>query len=706
MFLPVLGGKPSVWNTCLFFFQTFLLGGYLMSHLLTSHAKRVYLFQTAALAAGAFLLPIQLRAGLTQSIPTDANPAWWLLGALIMTVGLPFIALAANGPLLTYWFARLAPHRDPYFLYAASNAGSFLALFASPLLFDPRAGLAKQAWSWGALYCLLLPMVLICGWLANRAESDPVGQAPAGLFAPSDSRQPPVRWRERLAWLGLAFVPASLMMGATSYIASDIATIPLFWVLPLGLYLLSFVIAFAEHARGIVRFANRAAPILTLVLIYVLLSEANDPPWILLALHLVFLFFVALALHGRLASLRPASDRLTEFFLWLATGGMLAGFFNALLAPALFNRVAEYPIAIVLAALLSPGFGGKTPPRPWQARDLLSPIALGLLTIALSRLVPLLSLQSVQLRPALVFGLPVAAAYTLVDRRVTFALALAALIGASAFYPPAQGNTLYRSRNFFGISRVTLDSSGKFRRLVHGNTLHGLQAIAQTGECEPLAYYHRAGPLGHIFEAFHQRAAAPRVAVVGLGLGSMICYARPEEAWDFYEIDPAVTRIAGDTNYFSYLRNAPIPDFQIIMGDARLRLARAQSGQYGLIVLDAFSSDAIPVHLLSLEAVQLYLSKLAPGGLLAFHISNRYVDLEPVLAGLGRALHLTGVTREDTDERLDLGIEPSQWAVLARSRVDLGRLGKDARWLPLDGAEKIPTWTDDFSDVLSIFRWK
>jgi len=324
-------------------------------------------------------------------------------------------------------------------------------------------------------------------------------------------------------------------------------------------------------------------------------------------------------------------------------------------------------------------------------------------------LVPFAELKSVNLRNAVIVGLPAVACFTFVDRPIRFGLGLAGILIGGWFYLGPHGKTLHVERNFFGVARVTLGQAGTLRYFVHGNTLHGEQFVDASRQCEPLAYYHRSGPLGEIFNWFQKTPAAPRVAVVGLGTGATACYAEATEQWTFYEIDPAVIRIARNTNYFSYLQHCAKTVVRVIVGDARLRLGEAAPNQYGLIVLDAFSSDAIPVHLLTREALALYLSKLADGGLLVFHISNRYLDLEPVLGDLANQAKLIGRHWDDwniSPEESANGKEESHWVVMARRESDLGYLNKKARWLPLEGRSPPQVWTDDFSNLLGVFKWR
>jgi SAM-dependent methyltransferase len=426
-------------------------------------------------------------------------------------------------------------------------------------------------------------------------------------------------------------------------------------------------------------------------------------------MHLFFLFLASMVCHARLARERPVTRHLTEFYLWISLGGAFGGVFNALLAPILFRTVVEYPLAIVFACLLRSARETADLRTASRALDFGLPILLGVFTAGLAMLVPFAELQSVNLRNGVILGLPAIACFTFVDRPLRFGLGLGGILIGGWFYLGPHGKTLYVERNFFGVARVTLGQAGTLRYLVHGNTLHGQQFVDPARHCEPLAYYHRSGPLGEIFNCFQKRSASSPVAVVGLGTGATACYAQPKEQWTFYEIDPIVVRIARNTNYFSYLQQCAKTEVRVVVGDARLRLGEAAPGHYRLIVLDAFSSDAIPVHLLTREALKLYLSKLAADGLLVFHISNRYLDLEPVLADLASQAKLISRHWDDwnvSPEESANGKEESHWVVMARREGDLGYLSKKAQWLPLEGRLPPQVWTDDFSNLLGVFKWR
>jgi hypothetical protein len=554
--------------------------------------------------------------------------------------------------------------------------------------------------------------------------------------------------RRRLRWALLAFVPSSLVLGVTTYVTTDLVAVPLLWVVPLALYLLSFVVVFAR-ARLISRgLAARILPGAAVMLALVYLSGATQPAWFLILFHLVFLFAAAMVCHGQLADERPHARHLAEFYLWLAIGGALGGLFNAVVAPLVFNTVVEYPLVIILASYLRPAFRrerGKLlglrlgarkvevesdavkdeseavedesriaedekdsverePRADWF--DLLLPLCIGVLAAALALFVAQVEMKTVE-RIAVSLGLPLFLLnYFFAPRPFRFAVGLGAVMLASAIFSESAGRTLSVERNFFGTVRVVEDASGGSHFLRHGSTLHGRQFTDAARACEPLSYYHRDGPLGSIFAAFDSKQdAARRVAVVGLGAGTCAAYSRAGDSWTFYEIDPAVVRVARDPSLFKYLSTCAAAPVSIVLGDARLRLRDAPANSYGLVVLDAFSSDAVPAHLLTREALALYLSKLAPGGTIAFHVSNRSLELERVVGGVAADAGLVARVFVDKEYEPETGRDPSTWCVVARTQEDLGALSTDARWQALDAHRfKLELWRDDFSNVIRLFK--
>ncbi len=705
--LPLLGGAPAVWTTAQVFFQLLLLAGYLYAHALNQHLapRRQAVVHLVVLAAACAWLFLPLPA---PAPPGATDPLLWQLAFLARVIGLPFLVLAAGAPLLQGWFAHSGHRRavDPFFLYASSNLGSLAGLLGYPLLIEPNLGLAEQRLAWAAGFGLLLLLAALCALALPRP---PASSAPGEQAAPGDAPAVAPSPRRKLYWVFLAFVTSSLSLGVTAYLATDIASIPLLWVLPLALYLLTFVIAFsrpgAGEAKGTTIF-DRALRIAVLVLLFVWLAGIRSPVWLVLVLALAGFFAISLAVHLRLAGARPDRAHLTGYYLWLALGGCLGGLFNSLLAPRLFSGVSEYPLLLLLALLAAPWEKrGKT--RQRLLLDLLLPALILGLTLLLTTLLP----ASVPLRTRLllVLALPLVLAYLASQRPPRFALALAAIWLAVALNMGDEGRLLFRQRNFFGTLRVTADASGPFHRFYHGTTLHGLQFSNLERSAEPLAYYHRLGPCGAIMARHWRQPAGKQVAVIGLGIGATLAYARPDEDWTAYEIDPAVVRIARDSSWFSHWRRSPARSIRAVVGDARLGMQQALPGQFALIILDAFSSDSVPVHLLTREALQLYLSRLAPGGMLAANISSWNMDLGKVMARLADDAGLACFNWRDDRVALEtpatLGKYPSSWVVLARRESDLGSLARDPNWRRLRPLKNSALWTDSYSNILGVLNW-
>lgn len=680
--LPPLGSTPAVWTTTVLFFQAILLAGYLWSHLTSRLSiRRQALVQLAVLALGIVSLPIAVAADVKP--PASSEPIPWLLALLASTAGLPFFALAALGPTLQRWFAAA---REPYVLFAASNAGSLIGLLAYPLVVEPNLSLHDQGRVWGYGYALVALLVLAAAARARRADE---------TAAPPRSAPETIDNRRRLRWLALAFVPSSLMLGVTTYATRDLTPFPLLWVLPLAIYLLTFVAVFAPGARPerLVVLGRRVLPGIAIVVVYTLAIGSQKPLWLLLPLHMLGLAAAGLMCHARLSADRPQPARLTEFYVWVALGGVLGGVFNALLAPLVFPGLIEYPLALVAALALRPAPPTTRPallefffrdPRPTKAMDYLAPVLIGLgVLIALE-----VAGEEFQVR-SVVAGLACGVALNLSKRPVRLALALGAIMLAVPLGAEQGDGVLDRSRSFFGIYKVVERDGGRVHELFDGTTVHGLQ---RTGSREPLEYYGRAGPAGQAFAALRPRA----VGAVGLGAGAIACYAPVT----FFEIDPEVVRIARDPRLFTYLRDCPSP---VRVGDGRRLLTGERPQAFDLLVVDAFNSDAIPIHLITRQALKLYLDR-AP--VVLFHISNRYLRLEPVLANLARDANVVCRVRRDkpTPAQSAAGLAFSRWAVLTPAPAKLGALAGDARWRVCKGTGD-RVWTDDYSDLLSAIAW-
>ena len=732
MALPLLGGSPAVWNTCMLFFQTVLLAGYAYAHLIAARWRpRVQSsVHVAVLAVGLLFLPIHFSAA---SGPTPHEPpVLWLLGTLAASVGLPFFALAATGPLVQRWF-HLSGHpegRNPYPLYAVGNLGSLAALLAYPLVVEPTLGLSspcsswfppriaclsqKSLWSIG--YVVFAALMTACAMLvARRARA-------AQPLHESGSPGEAVPWTSRALWVLLAFVPSSALLAVTQYLSTDLAVFPLLWVLPLAIYLTTFILAFSRRAWLPPAWSSAGLAMAAVGVVASFWVFVRPYPWVLFVLHPLTLFFIGMVCHGRLAALRPAPGRLTEYYLWIAVGGALGGAFNALAAPLLFRSIAEYPIVLLAACLLRPG----ALRRP-RVLDLALPAALVLVAKGMPLLVSRAGIESTGGVLALQVGIPCALAALLMSRPLRFALGIGALLVVAWAQTRVSGEVIYAKRDFFGVHKVVrtggpvfegVDTQGRptsfdvsFHVLFHGTTRHGAQALDARLRGKPTSYYHPTGPAGRVFSAFEGTDRFNRIAVIGLGAGSLAAYAPGGGEITFYELDPEVARIAGDERFFSYLRDSRA-HVDVRIGDGRLGLESAPDGHYGLIVLDAFSSDAPPVHLMTREALELYFRKLRPDGLLLVNLTNQHLDLEPVFHSIAAALNFKGLATSDDATSVEQVIEGknrSSWLVLGRNRDALGTLVLSSDWWPVPVESSGPPdrrflWTDDHSSVLPVLR--
>ncbi|MFQ3586736.1 MAG: fused MFS/spermidine synthase [Fimbriimonadaceae bacterium] len=715
MVLPTFGGTPAVWNTSVVFFQTVLLLGYLYAHLSTRWlgVRRQAAVHLGILALVALALPI--------AMPSDFRPAELpvpppvaLLFVLATAVGLPFFAVSAGAPLLQRWFSETSDRRakDPYFLYAASNAGSLLALLAYPFLLEPALRLTEQSRLWalgyGALF-LLAAASAVGLWRSAPAAGSPTESearvADEDADAPADR---PVTNRSRARWLILSAVPASLLLGVTGFLSSNIAAMPLLWVVPLALYLLTYIGAFSRR-RIPAYWLGRAVAILAIPTAIITILESSEPFLAVAIIHLATFTVGSLMCHTRLSESRPPTRFLTEFYLYISLGGLLGGAFTALVAPAVFNIIAEYPIALVALLLLRPA---REPGlRRW---DLVYPAVVA----AASSLLPWLfnnygqtvasvagtiGIPGSAARIGMLIGLPLLMAFFAIDRPLRYGLSIAVVfVVALMSGVHLSGNLLLTERSFFGVHRVVVNRANNWHEFVHGNTVHGRQSLDPELARIPMTYYHPTGPIGQVFLSLEGERRPERVALIGLGTGALSAYGHPGQLFNFYEIDPTVIRVANDRRFFTYTTDSKA-DVRFVLGDARLMLELAEDASYDLIVLDAFSSDSIPAHLITRQAFELYLDKLRPGGMIAVHISNRFLELNDPIAYAARDLGLAGLSQTDvyisSQEMLE-GKNGSTWVVLAREPDTLQILKRTNRWDALEPFFPGRAWTDDFSNIL------
>ncbi|MBC8066586.1 MAG: fused MFS/spermidine synthase, partial [Chlorobia bacterium] len=536
----------------------------------------------------------------------------------------------------------------------------------------------------------LIALMAICAMFLQKQ------QRPVEEVVAERVESEPISSRQRLTWVLLAAVPSSLLLGVTNYMTTNLAPMPLLWIVPLTIYLITFIVAFARKQWVKSAVWARILPLVVTPLALVMILEATEPMMILAAMHLLAFTIAALMCHTRLVETRPSASKLTEFYVWLSVGGAIGGLFNALLAPTIFSTLAEYPIALIAACLIRPARVDKA---PRLRLDIAFALGMLVVVICLGFIVRELGMPPSQARTALVIGLPAILCFLMVDHPIRYGLMIGAVfLGSNLMQTSSAGTIAYTGRSFFGVHRVVYTSKGRFHELVHGNTLHGIQDTLNPGE--PKTYYTRNGPVGQVFEAYPN---LPHVALVGMGVGSCAAYGRPGQKLTYFEIDPVVDQIAKDPKHFTFLRDTKA-DLDVVLGDARLTLGR-QDGPYNLIALDAFSSDSIPIHLLTKEAVAMYLSKLTPDGFLAFHISNRYLQLEPILAKLAESLNMVAYSLVDapTDEETRVGKRPSHWMVLARSKADVAKLVDQSAWQLSPPDPSTPIWTDDYSNILSAY---
>lgn len=697
MALPKLGGAPSVWNSAMLVYQALLLGGYGYAHALGRLSPRaqggVHL---GVLLVAALWLPIGLIA---TDLPANAQPAIWVPWLLGMSIGPLFFAVSAQAPLLQRWYSSASGGRDPYALYAASNLGSFGGLIAYPLLVEPLLAVQAQRWLWSAGYGVVILLVAGCALMLPKA---------AVRAAPKPTSAPPTR-ATVARWVLLAFVPSGLMLAATTYITTDIVAMPLLWVIPLGLYLLSFSIAFASN-RAPADIITRITPVVVLLFGGIMVSGFESRAYLNAILALVLLFTVSVALHTVVYRARPAPDRLTGFYLAMSLGGALGGVFSGLIAPLLFDWTWEYPLLILIAGLLVPQEMFIEPIGPaWngggqQRRIMTLAVALVTLVLVVVAISGWGGLGDGANR-AVVFAVIAGLGLVALGHRAAFMVVLVGALvifgGFNSLMLSLHGDA--RTRSYFGV--YTVRENAAQRQLAHGTTVHGTELIGTVQrEVTPTTYYVPGSGVGQAMLAAPKLfGPQARIGVVGLGAGTLSCYARAGQRWRMFEIDPAIVGIA--QTRFGYLRRC-LPAADIVVGDARLALAVQPNASFDLLALDAFSSDAVPMHLMTREAFRRYASVLAPNGLLMVHISNRFLDLEPVVAANAAAdgWHASVLVYYPVGKPRE-GETVSQWIALSRHPATLAALTKgNPGWQPLKQRPGFAPWTDDHSSILPLLK--
>lgn len=715
MILPLLGGTPQVWNTAMMFFQLCLLAGYAYAHFSSRYLKPSIqaLIQVGLLIVFGLALPFSIPE---QWYPSEnINPALWQLGVMTATIGGPFFILASAAPMLQRWYANTnAKDSDnPYFLYGASNLGSMSALLAYPFLIEPFADLSQQSYVWYISYYLLILCVAACGILVTRNKK------PATLettLNTSTSEVPTLSARNILYWFILAFLPSSLMLGVTTHITTDIASVPLLWILPLSLYIGTFILVFARKPIFSIKSSTLMFEIAIIILCaaFIVTKNVTVDTFFVMFVHLATFFCAALFCHTLLAQSRPHHQHLTAFYLTMSAGGALGGVMNALIAPVIFVTPIEYPL--ILLAIVCMRYSdvklihfekiksifkleglSKTVFRMFESNNLY--VAIIFFSVCF------LSLGFIGQYLGFVFAfiIVVIMAFAMHRRWFFSCLTLIVLLlfpAAPLWQKDLFSQTLHQERNFFGVLSVTNHKDEK-HILQHGTTFHGAQLLAPQDRLTKVSYYGPKSPLSDVFDILDKRIGDQRIATLGLGVGTVACYTKAGRHFDFFEIDPAVVRIAENPEYFTYLRDCKSP-YSIILGDARFKLNKQENQPYDLIIADAFSSDNIPVHLLTREAMMMYLQKLKPNGILVFNISNKYIDMEPVLGQTAIDLGLQGLGKihvPKSTDNIDSPFFGSHYFAIAKT-PEIGAELTARNWSPAILGDNPKGWSDQYSNLV------
>jgi hypothetical protein len=708
--LPAFGGVPEVWGGCVIFFQSIIVAAYgyvIVLNRLFNLRLQVIIHVTLLALTAALALPLKLGVKQPDWL-YEYSPILSVFAELVVKLGLPAFALSASSPLLQSWVAKIYPAigQSVYSLFAVSNAGSLFATLGYPFLMEPALSLNGQARVWTGMYLVYVLFAIACAvlawWMVKPKTRD---ESASALDEPESQSDRPAssRWR----WLMLSAIPTSLLLGVTNYVTSTIAPAPLLWLAPLSLYLLAFILAFSTSVRRLKFKPELLVPGSALLLTLTIVAEATEPAWALALLHLSAFFILTAATTYELASAKPSVRRLPEYYFMIAAGGWLGGAFNMFLAPHLFDKFWEYPLMIVLACIACLRVKTAKPAKWPILQDGIYALCVGALMLLLARFAAFLRLEDMS-RVALVFGIPLVLVNHLFrNRPLRFALAIGVATIAGALTSETMTGTLYANRNFFGALRVTSTPALGVKRLINGNSIHGKQFTDAERRCDPISHYYPEGPIGDIIRSFEFSQALKSVAVIGLGVGTMASYARPGSEWTFYELNPEIIKIARNKDYFTYLSDCARVEIKIIPGDARLKLSEARTSSFGLIVLDAFNSNVIPTHLLTREAIDLYLAKLGENGLLVFHISNRSVDLRPVLATAADAAGAECLWRRDPGISRARGDDASEWVVLVRRKNTLESLKHLLKWenITAESRARGAVWTDDYASLIRVIRW-
>lgn len=710
--LPNLGGSPAVWNTAMLVFQMLLLAGYFYAFLLTRYVapRRQPWVHLVIAMVSLTCIPLRIFIGASGE-ESVLHPVSTLLTALVSQLGMPFFVLASTAPLLQFWVgvSRTSLAKNPYVLYSSSNLGSMVALLGYILVMEPISTLAQQQAFWSVFYVVAIAGVALIGCFLVRLSGE--RKAAQKISDTTSSVEHGMAfWRTCAVWVLLAFIPSSLSLGVTTYITTDIASMPFLWVIPLTIYLLSFVDAFASKPK-IVPFALRYATFAGAAML-MLIAYGKQGYTGYFVLHLIGFSLLAFAVHGFLARLKPSHDRLTTFYFCLSIGGALGGMFNSIIAPAIFRSAIEYPLSIALAVAVLTYIAQAH--QEAQKFKLWHVAYCGIAVLGLSGALYLglaqsagMFLQAVAAFNANIFtyaSLIAAVLIALAARRAPVIVTVCTLAALSTIVVGdkyAFGlKLLHQDRNFFGVQRVMESADGTYREIQHNTVIHGLQLLDAQKRLTPVSYYYLTG------EAIRSLPELRHLPMgdIGLGAGSVQCFALPGQQVDLYEINPLNAEVAENKDYFTFLSDCP-GSHKIILGDGRITLAGVPDHRYGILIVDAFSGDSIPAHLLTVEAMQLYMQKLVKGGVLIINTTNHHLDLWPLLAKQAEAVGAVAYGKEFTRLDKENQLFPARWVVITQSRRSLDTLlTREKDWQPLIPSPDDRTWTDQYTNLLPYFK--
>lgn len=702
MLTPLMGGSASVWNTALVFYQTMLLLGYLYAHILNKFFTKNVQIAIHACVLGLSLVFLPIRINDLIGPPNFNAPILWTLGALFLSVGLPIFAISATAPLVQAWHARFEGQGNPYALYAASNFGSFIALVLYPTIIETFIGVKFQSASWSIMFIILSALLI---WS--------ISLTPKQFVKTNTEHTETITWKQRLVWLLYALVPSGLLVAVTTEIVTDVASVPFLWLPPLALYLLTFVIAFSKWGELL----SDGAVFLKLLMVFsiaILIATNTDGGILGIGFHLTTFFLIVLGCHIELVKRLPAKEHLTEFYFFMSLGGALGGLIAAMIAPNVFNTTMEYQLLLIAALLIAPiNLKGAREGMlilviififsMWfSGRDIFGVMLDTKLPIKNDTYFWQNILLAVEddkaaliLTSAMLFLAIIAYKNTLV----------VAASGIMALILPIMDKDFqdirFQGRNFFGV--IKLEDSGKapdgWRFLSHGTTLHGVMSLDANRNRTPMSYYWHLTPIGSVFEKMTEERPNMNAGVIGLGMGSTMCYAKSGQDWRVFEINPMVIKLASNQELIGFVPRCA-PQAKIIEGDARIKIAEQPNNWFDILLVDAFSSDSIPTHLLTKEAIALMMQKMKPNGIMIVHISNRNLELTNIVADAAFAngfVALKGLRNGDpTNPNVDTGVS----AILIAKSSEYLKVYTDPMWKPLNPDNKPKPWTDDHTDVI------